>query len=429
MKFNPYLTSLAAVLCLLLFFSCTTTIEFPPPPPENLSSSSVQTRYCVYLEIQQCYEGSYSVCPPGGILSNTCPYSSSSSLPSSSSADLPSSSSGAGSSGLCGGFEGDEFIDPRDCKRYKYRYDVANGRVWMMENLNYSKGGIGYCYKTVDDEYTLGTPGEDLPGCNRPYGRHYTYEIATDGNLSLNKARGICPEGWHIPNADEWETRMEKGIPDASAGNYDATNLVWKNRGSGGFYWYSGAVNGSNWGFVFIWGSTFQIRPLKYFGSSTDLTALAKSNDYFSVRCIMDMDANFTLTCDDEPFDPRTQQCGGVKISYDSNGPQNTPCGGKTVYIKLPDGWGDRTYILWESMFRVITGTKEDIWTKFTLPVLSNDRPDRQEIIFTDGDSWGRDNYVTKTTIGNGSFNIMDGFKCSDFGEVTYIKEALVNVH
>ncbi|MCL1967448.1 MAG: hypothetical protein FWF67_06160 [Fibromonadales bacterium] len=42
MKFNLYLTSLAAVLCTSLFFSCTTNIEFPPPPAgwSSYSSSS-----------------------------------------------------------------------------------------------------------------------------------------------------------------------------------------------------------------------------------------------------------------------------------------------------------------------------------------------------------------------------------------------------
>jgi len=94
MKFNLYLTSLAAVLCTSLFFSCTTNIEFPPPPPN--SSSSAQTwNYCVYPEIQQCYQGSYSTCPSGGMLSTGCPFA----APSSSSlGGTASSSSGSGQS-------------------------------------------------------------------------------------------------------------------------------------------------------------------------------------------------------------------------------------------------------------------------------------------------------------------------------------------
>jgi len=48
---------------------------------QSTSSSSVSVKnYCVYAELQQCYFGIYTACPGvGGVLSDTCPYSSSSS--------------------------------------------------------------------------------------------------------------------------------------------------------------------------------------------------------------------------------------------------------------------------------------------------------------------------------------------------------------
>jgi len=87
-KLSPRFVSLAAVLCVSLFFSCTSDVEILPPPPQtgNTSSGSEQVwSYCVYPEVQLCYQGSYSTCPGGGILSNNCLFT-----------DEPSSSSPGG---------------------------------------------------------------------------------------------------------------------------------------------------------------------------------------------------------------------------------------------------------------------------------------------------------------------------------------------
>ncbi|MCL1966585.1 MAG: hypothetical protein FWF67_01740, partial [Fibromonadales bacterium] len=274
-KLSPRFVSLAAVLCTSLFFSCTSDVEIlPPPPPVNTSSGSEQVwSYCIYPEIQECYQGSYSACPgggtlsencpfatqsssslggnatassssrsgqsssgaaleyaycvfatermcldgpvsscpPSGVLSNDCPYSSSSSslggVSSSSVASNPSSSDGGGGvsseSQELGTFDGTYFTDPRDGKKYKYEIAPAagGGKIWMKENLNYSRGNtLGYCY--VVNGKNLGTAGADLSGCDSPYGRIYTYSVAIDGN----KPQGLCPKGWHIPSVDEWAT-------------------------------------------------------------------------------------------------------------------------------------------------------------------------------------------------------------------------------
>jgi len=92
----------------VVFLSCTDIPELKFPSYEEVlesagssgskgvvSSASELKNYCVYLDIQQCYSGYYSVCPGvGGVLSNTCPYNnSSSSIASSSSLGVGGSSS------------------------------------------------------------------------------------------------------------------------------------------------------------------------------------------------------------------------------------------------------------------------------------------------------------------------------------------------
>jgi len=276
MKFTPYLMLLAAVLCISLFFSCTSSgLEFPPPP-EGYNSS----------------EGNSSSSSDGSQLSS--------------------------SSQCAVGFDGDKFIDSRDSIGYKYEI-APNGRVWMSENLNYSRGGtIGFCYKTGDETVTLGTPGEDLPGCEKPNGRNYTYEIATNGQLDVDKAPGICPERWHIPNQAEWNTITGSGKMSTNfyvmSGNYDVNVPAWQNRKppaseGGGFYWFSNAVKNrgialvqiDGWGLLDPPSIKFKLAPDPYGGLAT------ADNDYFSVRCIMNED--FQPTCGGSPLDLATQKC------------------------------------------------------------------------------------------------------------------------
>ena len=106
------------------------------------------------------------------------------------------------------------FIDARDGKSYK---TVTIGtQVWMAENLNidYQVNGVSYgsyCYYNKD------------ANCDT-YGRLYTWGAAMDsagiyssdgkgcGNENectpAKRVRGVCPEGWHLPNDKEWDTLL-----------------------------------------------------------------------------------------------------------------------------------------------------------------------------------------------------------------------------
>ena len=213
------------------------------------------------------------------------------------------------------GFEGDEFIDVRDCKRYKYEANDYNGRVWMVENLNYSRNGtLGWCYKTGTGTNKLGTAGEDLEGCDRPYGRHYTYDIAIDGTTG----QGLCPDGWVIPSVAEWQGVSGSYIqimPDTfyvRAGYYyteagDPLASIWKDRRTYGYYWARNIPFGNSAGFALVNWTSIDVR-------SPGAPNAAKTSDYFSVRCIMDQ--YFTPTCGGKPLDFATQRCvGGVVVN------------------------------------------------------------------------------------------------------------------
>jgi uncharacterized protein (TIGR02145 family) len=174
-------------------------------------------------------------------------------------------------------FDGDEIIDQRDGKRYKYEA-APNGQVWMSENLNFSSNNtLGWCYVTNGTE--LGTQGADGAGCARPYGRVYTQETAMT----------VCPTGWHLPTPDELDdTNIYDDLYSlpgmssdfyVSAGNFNENPkwpLGWRDRGSIGFYW-------TNQSSVF---------RMMYSGGyvGTSENPASPTNDYFSVRCIMNED-------------------------------------------------------------------------------------------------------------------------------------------
>ena len=97
-------------------------------------------------------------------------------------------------------------LDDRDGQTYK---TVKIGdQWWMAENLNY-KTDNSFCYKD-SAEY-----------CEK-YGRLYTWAAATDSAgvwgengkgcgyakhcTTAYPVRGVCPEGWHLPTKNEWNT-------------------------------------------------------------------------------------------------------------------------------------------------------------------------------------------------------------------------------
>ncbi len=116
---------------------------------------------------------------------------------------------------------------------------LADGKYWMTENLRYVPEGV-----TVSDNvenltgvyYPVTTDGTNLSfdkSAVDKAGYLYSADVAfgkavTEDNFdSFAKTRGICPEGWHIPDFDDWfgligHTSNSKEIPDnAEAPYYD----------------------------------------------------------------------------------------------------------------------------------------------------------------------------------------------------------------
>lgn len=102
------------------------------------------------------------------------------------------------------------FTDPRDGQDYT---TIEYGsQTWFAKNLNYDLEG-SWCY--VDD-----------PGNADVYGRLYTWESAME----------VCPEGWHLPDKDEWSALLDyylDGMNVAGGKLKEADTLHWKSPNTG----------------------------------------------------------------------------------------------------------------------------------------------------------------------------------------------------
>lgn len=211
--------------------------------------------------------------------------------------------------------EYDSITDGRDGQ--VYRTIQIGSQTWMAENLNYAD--------------SVATPSllerswchENKPERCAVAGRLYTWAAAVDsvklasdtdnpqscGYLkacNLEKVRGICPEGWHLPDTTEWQTLVNTvaGGDMAVAGIALASNVGWYDEDKGpdnyGFsafpagdkYRDTDSFDENNRSFFFWSASESQSdRQLSYvFGSfvgSAGFAGYFKDSGY-PVRCLKD---------------------------------------------------------------------------------------------------------------------------------------------
>lgn len=81
-------------------------------------------------------------------------------------------------------------------------------QTWLKNNLDVTtfRNRDPIPNITDDNTWTAATSGayceiNNNPGNAKTFGRLYNGYVIED-------PRGICPEGWHVPSADEWTTLM-----------------------------------------------------------------------------------------------------------------------------------------------------------------------------------------------------------------------------
>lgn len=137
-----------------------------------------------------------------------------------------------------------------------YRTVKIGSQVWMAENLNYAYTGVIFNYRddNSDKDYSSDSSSWcylNVLGNCAGTGRLYTWAAAIDSvklandaenpldcgygkNCSLPaRVQGICPEGWHLPTAAEWDTLFTTVGGKSTAGNILKSQTGWCCDGNG----------------------------------------------------------------------------------------------------------------------------------------------------------------------------------------------------
>jgi uncharacterized protein (TIGR02145 family)/uncharacterized repeat protein (TIGR02543 family) len=187
--------------------------------------------------------------------------------------------------------------DTRDGK--KYETVSIGGRVWMAQNLNYETPDSSWCY------------GDSAGNCGR-YGRLYAW----------NMARTVCPTGWHLPTAQEWDDLVNAAGGAKTAGNKLKATSGWTFFGSGWVrtgngtddYGFSALPGGKRAGDAFHyinqygywWTATEDEKDVEkaYYRKIEEYKGEVKWGEWgdkikssgMSVRCVVDEAAPYSLT-------------------------------------------------------------------------------------------------------------------------------------
>jgi uncharacterized protein (TIGR02145 family) len=192
------------------------------------------------------------------------------------------------------------FADERDGQYY--RVARIGTQFWMAENLNWAGdgGNLGWCY------------GNESGNCD-VYGRLYNWSTVMDFGGSCNTSsctediqlthRGICPEGWHVPDSAQWNTLIN--FVGSDAGTKLKSTSGWNSGGNGtNDYGFSalpgGEHNGDEDDFRHVgthgnwWGTTesnvVSNAHVRSMGSSSNTVSSSWGNKIsgYSLRCVAD---------------------------------------------------------------------------------------------------------------------------------------------
>lgn len=245
---------------------------------------------------------------------------------------------------VCGDGEGEssEMINMATCgdKAYNPMFYTCDGRDgnlyktveigkqrWMAENLNLNLKLVGNGWQVMA---TCGGNSKSGPGDCGKYGQLYTWSQAIDSVADFSNAtmfygdgidlapkgkiRGICPEGWHLPSKEEWETLIKNAGGADKAGkklkttNTDPDDGGWyrpsstsselkKGSDEYGFSAIPVGMNGNVGQMTEFWSSSVDdenkadnvyFLHLNYSSDKASLNNSAEKGTYKSIRCLKD---------------------------------------------------------------------------------------------------------------------------------------------
>lgn len=205
----------------------------------------------------------------------------------------------------------------------EYKTVIVGDQEWMAENLKVTHYPDGLHIPQIEDYDDLEQVGyaDDAmcfydfeEGYKDRYGALYSWPAAMNGEVSSSGnpsgVQGVCPDGWHLPSAYEWDELKENLGGDVAAGkmkeegyehwmspNTGALNVSGFDALPAGFshlghfdYLTAGAKFWSSRAFVSSYSDVTDeafILSLEYDSEFASIRNGA-TNDFFSIRCVKD---------------------------------------------------------------------------------------------------------------------------------------------
>lgn len=199
-----------------------------------------------------------------------------------------------------------ELVVSLSCETSNFNQVRIGSQIWMVENLRVSK------FRNGDVIFHAQTPEEWKNACKdgKPAWCYYNNELSNGlkyGKLynwyAITDSRNLAPEGWHIPNDEQWNELKKYLGPESVVGSKMKSNNAWEGKGIGsnssGFSAYPGGRRNENGTFDFIGDYGYWWSATEYNRAENGYMMLGSFNDYlhrgisskcagFSVRCLRD---------------------------------------------------------------------------------------------------------------------------------------------
>lgn len=195
-----------------------------------------------------------------------------------------------------------EMVDLRDNQIYK-TVTIKN-QIWMAENLNFryvqktsTLDSSSFCFNNVADSCSkygrlyLWSAAMDSAAVFSESGKDCGYGTtctASDTSIGTASFKGICPNGWHLPSASEWDTLITAVGGTEKAGIYLKSNSLWPSSGNG--------IN--NYGFTILPGGErgcdgdYSENNIAYFWSSSEASETSATGHYYVFDTYSDQESN-----------------------------------------------------------------------------------------------------------------------------------------
>lgn len=104
-----------------------------------------------------------------------------------------------------------------DVEGNSYKTFKFGNQIWMVENLKVTKYADGTNIPFIEDSATWNNTSDDISfkgygwynndiAYKDTFGALYNFGGATDGQIYTSEnIQGACPDGWHLPNDEEWQ--------------------------------------------------------------------------------------------------------------------------------------------------------------------------------------------------------------------------------